>query len=155
MVYLWIKLIHIISSTLLFGTGLGSAYYLFMANRDREDLQHLYNVIRHVVLADFIFTTPAVILQPLTGFALMYITGFAMTTPWLLKSLTLYVLIGCFWLPVVYIQIRLKQTVREAIITKQPLTKTYDRLYRLWFIAGWPAFVGVLLIYYLMVLKPG
>lgn len=87
MAYLWIKLIHIISSTFLFGTGLGSAYYFFMANKNRDDLQHLYYVTRNIVLADFIFTTPAVIVQPLTGFALMHFTGFSISTPWLLKSL--------------------------------------------------------------------
>lgn len=155
MIYLWIKLVHIISSTLLFGTGLGTAYYLFMANRNRDDLLHLYKVTHNVVIADFIFTTPAVILQPLTGFIMIYLSGLPITMPWLIKSLILYLLIGAFWLPVVYIQIRLKNCLALAITNKQTLNKTYDRLYKLWFIAGWPAFTGVIVIFYLMVLKPG
>lgn len=153
MIYLWLKLIHIISSTLLFGTGLGTAYYMFMANRHRDNLEQLFSVTRYVVIADFLFTTPAVILQPLTGFAMVYYSGMPLTVFWLFTSLVLYVLIGMCWLPVVWIQIKLRDLIEDAIINQKPLSKQYQRLYRAWFLLGWPAFIGVLVIYYLMVVK--
>jgi uncharacterized membrane protein len=150
--YPLIKLIHIISATLLFGTGLGSAYYFYAANQTR-DLTTMLFAARAVVIADYLFTTPAVIIQPLTGFFMLYLLHYSLTMTWLWLSLLLYVLIGCCWLPVVVIQIKLKQLLEIAVATQQPLPDNYYRLFRLWFSLGWPAFIGVLLIFYLMVYK--
>ncbi|KTD07946.1 DUF2269 family protein [Legionella jamestowniensis] len=153
MLYLWLKLIHIISSTLLFGTGLGSAFYMFMANLKRDNLLHLQRTTRNVVIADFIFTTPAVIIQPLTGLLMVYLAAFPLTSFWILASLLLYLLVGLCWIPVVFIQIKLEKLISIAITNQQELPSDYYRLYRIWFILGWPAFIGVLLIFYLMVIK--
>ncbi|KTC87073.1 DUF2269 family protein [Legionella brunensis] len=153
MVYLWLKLIHIVSSTLLFGTGLGSAFYMFMANQKQDDLIYLLRTTRNVVIADFIFTTPAVLIQPITGFAMIYLAGFSLMSFWIIASLLLYILVGLCWLPVVFIQIKLQKLIAWAIANQQPLPADYYRLYRIWFILGWPAFIGVLLIFYLMVVK--
>ncbi|ASQ47260.1 DUF2269 family protein [Legionella clemsonensis] len=153
MFYLWLKLIHIVSSTLLFGTGLGSAFYMFMANLKRDNLIHLQRTTRNVVIADFLFTTPAVIIQPLTGLVMVYFAGFSLTSFWILASLLLYVLVGLCWIPVVFIQMKLEKLITWAIVNQQELPANYYRLYRTWFILGWPAFIGVLIIFYLMVIK--
>ncbi|MGH8187242.1 MAG: DUF2269 family protein, partial [Steroidobacteraceae bacterium] len=91
MSYLIVKWAHILSSTLLFGTGLGSAFYMFFASRTR-DARAAAVVVRYVVIADFVFTTPTIILQPLTGFYLVSLAGFALDSAWIVWSIVLYLL---------------------------------------------------------------
>ena len=153
MLYFMLKLIHIISSTLLFGTGLGSAFYLYRANLT-GNLQAMRFATKNVVLADFIFTTPAVIIQPLTGFAMIYLVGYPLTSNWIIASLLLYVVVGLCWIPVVSIQMRLLTLLNSALDSNTELPAEYHRLYKRWLILGWPAFIGVVVIFYLMVFKP-
>lgn len=150
--YPLLKLIHILSSTLLFGTGLGSAFYLFCAHR-QKNLQTMLHTARNVVIADFIFTTPAVIIQPVTGFLLIYIVGYPLQSTWIVASLLLYVFVGLCWLPVVFIQIKLHRLLKIAIAEGSELPEHYWRLYRWWLALGWPAFISVIVIFYLMVFK--
>lgn len=152
MVYFWLKLIHIVSSTLLFGTGLGSAFYMYRADRS-GDLAAIVFAARNVVLADWLFTTPAVVIQPLTGFAMAGIAHYSLTAPWIIISLLLYLLTGACWLPVVWLQIKAKQMAEHAFLNNQPLPSRYHRYMRLWFWLGWPAFISVLIIFYLMTFK--
>jgi uncharacterized membrane protein len=152
-VYLVLKTIHILSATLLFGTGLGTAFHGWMAQRT-GDLRALAVVNRNVVLADWLFTTPAVIVQPVTGAWMAHLAGWPLTTPWLAASLALYVLVGACWLPVVWLQLRMHALVREALAGGRRLDPLYRRFKWIWFALGWPAFVGVLAIFYLMVFKP-
>jgi uncharacterized membrane protein len=151
--YLLVKTVHILSSVLLVGTGLGSAFYLFMANRSRS-LAAQAVVSRYVVLADWIFTTPAIIIQPATGVLLAHWAGWPITTPWILWSIVLYVLAGACWLPVVWLQIALKHMANEAFTLDKPLPHAYWRYARLWEALGYPAFAAMVVIYYLMVAKP-
>jgi len=153
MTYLLLKYIHIISSTLLFGTGLGSAFYMWRANQSKN-IQAMYFAAKNVVIADWIFTTPAVIIQPLTGIGLMYILHYSLTTHWLMWSLGLYVLTGACWLPVVWLQIKMHNLLKVAVAENGVLPDIYYRYQRLWFFLGWPAFIAVLAIFYLMVFKP-
>ena len=153
MLYFMLKLIHIISSTLLFGTGLGSAFYLYRATLT-GNLQAMQFATKNVVLADFIFTTPAVIIQPLTGFAMIYLVGYPLTSNWIIASLLLYVVVGLCWIPVVSIQMRLLTLLNSALDSNTELPAEYHRLYKRWLILGWPAFIGVVVIFYLMVFKP-
>lgn len=153
MLYAWLKLIHILSSTLLFGTGLGSAFYLYTADLS-GDVAAITFAARKVVLADFIFTTPAVIVQPLTGFAMAAIAHYSYTAHWIIISLLLYLLTGACWLPVVWLQIKIKQMAEQALHTSTELPALYYRYMRAWFWLGWPAFISVLVIFYLMVFKP-
>ena len=131
----------------------GFAFFFFQANKEK-DLAARYFAARATVLADFIFTLPAVIIQPLTGFWLIYHSGFAWTSPWLVATYILYVAVGLCWLPVVAIQISLKVILRNCIQSNTPLPDSYERLFRLWFLLGWPAFVGLILVFFLMVAKP-
>jgi|SRR5271154_5288133 len=114
--YLVIKWLHIVSSTALFGTGVGIAFFFVRAQRT-GDARIIAAVSRDVVLADFVFTATAVILQPVTGVALALMAGFLVTTPWLALSILLYVLIGCCWLPVVWLQIRMRDLAIAAAST--------------------------------------
>lgn len=150
--YLLLKTVHILSSTLLFGTGLGTAFHGWMANRSGDGgARRVVN--RNVVLADWLFTTPAVIVQPVTGVWLAHIAGFPLTTGWLAASIALYLMVGACWLPVVGIQIRMRR-IADATPSHLPLPARYSQLSRLWFLLGWPAFIGVIVIFWLMVTKP-
>lgn len=153
MLYLWLKIIHIISATFLFGTGIGSAFYLWRAHLSR-DVAAIVFATRNVVIADWIFTTPAVIIQPLTGFVMVYINHFPLSSTWIALSLMLYILTGVFWLPVVWLQIQLREIAKHALDQQQPLPQRYYSYMRIWFWLGWPAFISVLIIFYLMVMKP-
>lgn len=152
--YFLLKLLHILSATLLFGTGLGTAFFMWMANRS-GNVQAIAITSRHVVLADWLFTTPAVILQPLTGWLLMQRLGMDFGQAWLQLAVVLYLLAGACWLPVVWIQLQLRGIACEAAAAGEVgLPATYHRLMRRWFWLGWPAFTAVVLTYWLMIFKP-
>ncbi len=151
--YLLLKLVHLVSSTLLFGTGLGTAFYMWRADRS-GDVGAIALVSRNVVLADFWFTTPAVIVQPLSGIAMMRLTGLSFVTPWIVASLVLFVLIGLCWLPVVRIQMEVARIAADAARDKTALPARYRQLMRRWYALGWPAFLGVIAVFALMVFKP-
>lgn len=153
MSYLLLKYIHILSSTLLFGTGLGTAFHGLLAYRTR-DPRIVAAVGRSVVLADWLFTAPSVIVQPVTGLALAYEAGFPIGSGWLLLAILLYVFIGLCWLPVVWLQIRLHRMANACLADGRPLPPLYYRYAGLWFVLGWPAFAAVLAIFYLMIFKP-
>ena len=152
-VYAAIKFLHVVSSTLLFGTGLGTAFFMWMTHR-RGNAVAIANAARITVLADWIFTMPAVIVQPLTGLWLMRASGFSLTTPWLLVSIGLYLLAGACWLPVVALQVRARNLSIEAVRTGTPLPASYQHAMRWWFALGWPAFGAVVVVFWLMVAKP-
>ena len=153
MSYLVVKWLHILSSTLLFGTGLGSAFYMFFASRTR-DPRVIATVVRHVVIADWIFTTPAIILQPLTGFYLMHLAGFPFSSGWILWSVALYLLAGAAWLPVVWMQIRMRDLAAASVQASIPLPPIYWRYLRAWVALGVVAFLALVVVFYLMVAKP-
>jgi uncharacterized membrane protein len=151
--YLALKLIHILSSTILFGTGLGTAFSMWRANAS-HDPRVVAVVARNVAIADWVFTTPAVIVQPITGIALAKLAGFPLTSNWLELSIVLYLFIGACWIPVVWLQLRMRDLARAAVAEGAPLSPLYCRYYRMWFALGWPAFAGVTGIFTLMVFKP-
>jgi uncharacterized membrane protein len=153
MSYLLLKYIHILSATLLFGTGLGTAFHGFLAFRSR-DARVIAAVGQSVVLADWLFTAPAVILQPATGIAMAMQAGLPLTTGWIALTFALYALVGVCWLPVVWLQIELRAMGRASQLAGTPLPGRYFRFLRYWFLLGWPAFISVLAIFYLMVFKP-
>jgi len=147
------KLLHIVSSTLLFGTGLGTAFHFWRAHRTGE-ARVIASAARSTVLADWLFTTTAVITQPLTGWWLMSQLQLPWTTPWIVMALILYAVAGACWLPVVWLQIRMRDVAAKASQAGQSLPFGYQRLFRWWFILGWPAFAAVLGIFVLMITRP-
>ncbi len=152
MTYASLKTLHILSMVLLFGTGLGSAFYKWMADRS-GNIAHIAATNRHVVLADWIFTTPTVIFQPISGLWMVYLLELPLTTPWIAVSLFLFVLAGLCWLPVVWLQIRMHKISEEAVASESSLPENYWRMARLWFWLGIPAFTSMVLVVMLMVFK--
>ena len=150
--YLLIKTIHVISATILFGTGLGIAFFMFRS-RFTDDLREKFFAIRTTVFADYLFTAPAAVLQPATGAWLILHGEFGWTDDWLLASYILYLIAALCWLPVVWVQIRLKQIVATCLSSGHSLPARYHRLFRVWFLLGWPAFLGLMAVFFLMVVK--
>ena len=151
--YLTVKWIHILSSTVLFGTGLGIAFFLFMAHRTRDTIA-IAAIARIVVIADWLFTTTAVVVQPISGWWLAVQAGFSFSQTWLWLSIALYIFAGACWLPVVWIQLQLRWIASQAAQTGQALPARYWRLARIWTALGFPAFGALLLVFYLMIGKP-
>ena len=148
-----LRWLHVIGATVLLGTGAGIAFFMLMAHRTR-DPHIIAHVAGSVVLADLVFTTTAVIAQPLTGWALARSIGWPLSEGWIVVSIALYVLTGVFWLPVVWIQMRLRDLARAADNAGGQLSPAYDRLFRVWFACGFPAFFAVLAIFWLMATRP-
>ena len=152
--YLGLKTLHILSSVVLVGTGFGTAFYLFFANRSGSVAAQAV-VARLVVKADWWFTTPAVLIQPLTGLWLAHLAGWPLSTPWLASALALYVLAGACWLPVVWLQVRMAKTAAACCANDQaPLPEGYWRDAKRWEVLGYPAFTAMVLVFGLMVFKP-
>jgi uncharacterized membrane protein len=149
----WLKLIHILSATLLFGTGLGTAFFMWRADK-AGDVAAIAVTARHVVLADLLFTTPAVIVQPATGIWLALERGYDFSEGWLHAAIALYILTGACWLPVVWLQAKMRDMAEAARQSGAALPARYHRFMRLWFILGWPAFAAVLAIFVLMLFRP-
>jgi uncharacterized membrane protein len=151
--YLLVKTLHILTSTVLFGTGLGIAFFFFRGSREADPAARYY-AARTTVLADWLFTLPAVVLQPVTGFWLIAHSGFRWNEPWLLAAYALYAAAGLCWVPVVFIQIKLKRLLIAELAGSGAPSDDSRKLLRCWFLLGWPAFIGLVLVFLLMVLKP-
>lgn len=151
--YLVLKWVHIVSSTILFGAGVGSAFHVFVASLRRE-VGGIAGATKTVVLADWLLTTPTAILQPATGLWLVHMMGIPLSTPWVAWSLALYVLAGACWLPVLWIQIRMRDIAASAVADGTPLPDAYWRFFRWWVGLGAIAFPAFVVIFWLMVHKP-
>jgi uncharacterized membrane protein len=151
--YLLVKTLHIISATILFGTGTGIANFMYFGHRSGVAQERAF-ATRMTVKADFLFTLPAVIIQPLSGAYLVWHGGFRWDDTWLLLAIGLYLLAGACWIPVVVIQMRMKAMIGAQLRGEPYDEAAYDRLYRTWFMLGWPAFGSLVVIFWLMVTKP-
>ncbi len=153
MEYLIVKWLHILSSTFLFGTGIGSAFYMLFASLSR-DVRAIAVVSRYVVLADWIFTSSTIVIQPLTGFYLIHLAGFPLQSAWIRWSIGLYFFAGACWLPVVWMQLRMRNMAIAAARDGTELPAQYWRYLRFWVALGIPAFFALVIIFWLMVAKP-
>jgi uncharacterized membrane protein len=151
--YLVAKWIHILSSTVLFGTGIGSAFYMLFAGLHREP-RIVWFVTRYVVIADWLFTTTAAIVQPLSGLYLMHLAKIPLTSRWIAWSIALYLVAGACWLPVAWMQLRMRDMARAAMEAGRPMPPAYGRYFRGWVLLGIPAFLSLVVVFYLMVAKP-
>ncbi|HEX4911168.1 MAG TPA: DUF2269 domain-containing protein [Permianibacter sp.] len=148
-----LRWLHIIGACVLLGTGAGIAFFMWMAHRSR-DAPFVARTAEVVVIADFMFTASAVVLQPVTGVLLARSLGWPLDQGWLLLSILLYVFTGCCWLPVVWMQMRMRDLARQAMAQRKELPPEYQRLFARWIALGIPAFAAVLMIVWLMVNKP-
>jgi uncharacterized membrane protein len=151
--YFLAKWVHILSSTVLFGTGIGTAFQMVWAWRTQNP-QTIAHVSSGVVIADWLFTTPAGIVQPLSGLALIYLQGWSLTEPWLVLTYVLYVLAFICWAPVVHLQIRIRDLAKIAAQTNTDIPAEATRAFRIWFLLGWPAFAALVAVFWLMITKP-
>lgn len=154
MIYEILLFLHVIGAAVLLGTGAGIAFFMVISNRS-QDPALVAHVAGIVVLADTLFTATAALAQPVTGLLLVRVVGWPVFEGWVALSLGLYVVVGVFWLPVVWMQIRMRNLARAAQHAGRPLPDAYHRLYRWWFAFGFPAFAAVLAIVWLMLTKPG
>ena len=152
-IYFLVKWIHVLSSTVLFGFGAGTAWYFWNAHLTRDPVT-IASVGRMVVLADWIFTGTSGIVQPASGLWLAHIVGYSLTESWLVACYALYLLAFVCWAPVVRLQIKAQRLAQEAADNGQPLGAEYRRTVHWWFALGWPAFIGLLGVFYLMIAKP-
>lgn len=151
--YVTMKWLHILSSTFLFGTGIGSAWYMLFATVSR-DVRAIAVVTRYVVIADWLFTATTAVFQPASGFYMIHLAGYPMHSRWIEWSLALYVIAGACWLPVVWLQMRLRDLAADAVRDGTPLPALYWRYFRIWVALGVPAFFAFVIIFWLMVAKP-
>ena len=150
--YFVLKFLHVIGAAVLLGTGAGIAFFMLMAHLSKN-VAVIAGVARIVVIADFIFTATAVVLQPITGIALAHIVGYPLAESWIVWSIILYLITGAFWLPVVWMQMRMRKLAEHAVQSGSALPDAYHRLFRLWFAFGFPAFAAVLGIFWLMITR--
>ncbi len=151
--YFLVKTLHIVSATIVFGTGIGIANFMFFGHRSSSAQERAF-AARMTVKADFLFTLPSVIVQPASGAWLVWQGGFRWDDYWLVLTYGLYLLAGACWIPVVLIQMRMK-TMLEAKLRGEAFDEaSYNQLFRIWFALGWPAFGGLIVIFWLMVSKP-
>ncbi len=151
--YIILKWLHVIGAGVLFGTGAGIAFFMVRAHTTR-DPKIIAAVASIVVLADYVFTLSAVIVQPVTGAALAAVAGYPLTSGWIAASVALYIFTGAFWVPVVFMQRKMRDLSAAAAQSGAPLPDEYFRLYRRWFAFGFPAFFAVLAILWLMIARP-
>jgi uncharacterized membrane protein len=152
-IYLLVKWLHILSATILFGTGIGIAFFKWITDRS-GDVRAIRISAERTVLADWIFTTPAVIVQPLSGLAMAQLAGYPVMTGWVSYSIFLYAVAGCCWLPVLWLQVRMRTLARCADDAGAPLPPQYWAYAQNWFWLGVPAFLALIVVYWLMVAKP-
>ena len=153
MLYFFIEYLHVLGAIVILGTGTGIAFFMLMAHRT-DDAEFIARTASVVVIADAIFTLSAVLLQPITGGLLMTLSATPITERWLLASLVLYAVAGLFWIPVVFMQIEMRDLARKAVAQRQPLPPRYFMLFRRWFMFGIPGFGSVMIILWLMIAKP-
>lgn len=153
MLYFLLKYLHVIGASVLLGTGAGIAFFMLLAHRTGNPVV-VAGVARIVVIADFLFTATAVVAQPVTGVALAWTVGYSLWDGWILLSILLYVITGVFWLPVVWMQMRMRDLAGAAALDGKPLPSHYHLLFRLWFAFGFPAFAAVVGIFWLMIARP-
>jgi uncharacterized membrane protein len=151
--YQLLKYAHMIGASVLLGTGAGIAFFMLLAHRT-ADAAVVAGAARIVVIADFLFKASAVVLQPVTGFLLAWWVGYNLTEGWIVLSLLLYLITGAFWVPVVFMQIKMRDLAMRAAAEGTPLPEAYHRIFRRWFAFGFPAFAAVLAIFWLMIARP-
>ncbi|MEH2624442.1 putative membrane protein [Bradyrhizobium sp. AZCC 1719] len=151
--YFVLKYLHVVGAAVLLGTGAGIAFFMLAAHLGGKPAV-IAGVARIVVIADFIFTATAVVVQPITGTLLVWNVGYSFWDGWIVWSIVLYVITGALWLPVVWMQMRLRDLAVIAAAEGRPLPKEYHRIFRLWFAFGIPAFTAIAVILWLMIAKP-
>jgi uncharacterized membrane protein len=152
-VYFIVKYLHVLGAIVILGTGTGIAFFMLMAHRS-GDPAFIARTAGTVVIADMLFTLTAVLLQPASGVWLMVLSAATLNERWLVASFALYAVAGLFWIPVVFMQIEMRNLARAAVARREPLPPRYFALFRRWWVFGIPGFGSVMAILWLMIAKP-
>ena len=153
MLYAWIKILHIMSAAVLFGTGLGTAFYMFYVNQ-QNNVALIAKATSAVVIADWLFTVTSGFIQAITGFILVYLHGYSFLSLWVLGSILGYIIAGICWLPVVWLQMQCRDLAFAASLTQTALPAKYRLYFTIWWILAIPAFIALMGVFYLMINKP-
>ena len=153
MLYAWIEILHIVSASVLFGTGLGTAFYMFYVNL-QSNVTLIAKATAKIVVADWLFTLTSGILQAITGFSLVYLKGYSLLSLWVMGSILGYIIAGACWVPVVWLQIRCRDLAFFASKNNLPLPPVYKKYFKIWWVLGIPAFIALVGVFYLMTNKP-
>ncbi|MDR3492111.1 MAG: DUF2269 domain-containing protein [Gammaproteobacteria bacterium] len=153
MLYAWIKILHIISASILFGTGIGTAFYMFYVNQ-QKNVTLITKATSAVVVADWLFTATSGVVQAITGFILIYLKGYSFLSLWVYGSILGYIIAGICWLPVVWLQMQCRDLAYAASVNQTPLSAKYRWYFRVWWLLGIPAFIALIGVFYLMANKP-
>ena len=151
--FLILKTLHILSAVVLLGTGFGTAFHLW-ATHLRGDPRAIAVAARNTVLADWLFTATSGVVQPVTGVTLAFAGGYDLRSSWLVAAYVLYAIAGLCWLKVVLLQLRIVRIAAACVKENAPLPPAYFQAMRLWFALGWPAFLGLIAVVWLMVAQP-
>ena len=151
--YLWLKFIHVISSTVLFGTGIGTACVMLYGHNTGK-INIIAAITCYVVFADWIFTAPSAVIQLVTGLWMVYLAGYSFTSFWIWGSIVGYAIAAFCWFPVVYLQIKMRDFAIQADESNTKLPERYYSYFKYWFYLGWPAFISLVIVLYLMTNKP-
>lgn len=151
--YFYIKIIHVMSAAILFGTGLGTAFYMFLVNQ-QKNIALIARATKQVVFVDYVFTGTSGVIQFITGMAMLGLKNISFSSLWVMVSIAGYLIAGACWFPVVYLQIRCRDLALDALKNNTTLSQQYYRYYRIWRILGIPAFLALLVVFYFMVNKP-
>ena len=152
MIIFLLKTVHVLSAALFFGTGLGSAWYKWRADRS-GDVRSIAWIQREIVLADWLFTVPSGVLLPVTGVAMAWSYGLPLTTPWIATGIAGYTVAGLCWLPAAWLQLRMRRLADQAVLRGEPLPDAFHRAARQWLLLGVPAFLAAALTIWVMVAK--
>ena len=150
------KTVHVFSAAILMGTGIGIAFFCWFGSRAAigdKNIGALRMVLRFTVLADAVFTAPAVVVQAVTGAMLMHLAGWSWFSPWSITAVGLFGLVGVCWLPVLWIQWRMKKLADNASAI-DTLPQAFTSLFRAWILLGIPALAAMLTLLFMMVAKP-
>ena len=153
MLYPWIKILHIISASVLFGTGLGTAFYMFYVNQ-QNNISLIAKATSAVVIADWLFTATSGVVQAITGFVLVYLKGYSLFSLWVAGSILGYLVAGICWVPVVWLQMQCRDLAIQASKDNTSLPEKYYRYYRIWWVLGIPAFIALIGVFYVMANRP-
>ena len=151
--YFLVKYLHVLGAIVILGTGSGIAFFMLMADVSR-DAAFIARTAATVEFADMLFTRTAVILQPVSGGILMAMSSTSLAERWLVTSLALYAVAGLFWIPVIFMQIEMRDLAAIAAAQNAVLPPRYFALFRRWVLFGIPGFGSVMAILWLMIAKP-
>jgi uncharacterized membrane protein len=147
-VYLLLKYAHVLLA--IVAVGFNASYPIWLA-RARREPEHALYALRGIKTLDDRFANPAYALLLVLGLAMAFTAGIPLTTFWIAASLVLYVGLVAGGLLVYSPTLKGQIAALEAA---GPASPEYRRLGQRGTVVGLALTVDVVLIVFLMVVKP-